>query len=280
MSLLPISEAISVQFPMIRHATEIGWVPITPEDALRKRGGETGMLFRNEIETRIGAFNSWMSADAIRRVIEQLEAVQPNIEGNREMLSWLRGERQEYDEAEQRHRRVRFVDFETPIVEKRKIISALQEGERFYSRMLGCLMKYVLSKVPSANAEEVIVITDTIPLNKRRHNIEKNVQLALAKVLSPSMKYHILHHDSRSHHGLQMADYCCWAVYRKWGSCSTSGIVTLAADLVDQQPGFQDFVIAHELLHLRVPNHGKLFKAFMTAHVPDWKSHDIRRCHA
>ena len=65
---------------------------------------------------------------------------------------------------------------------------------------------------------------------------------------------------------------------RKWGSCSTSGIVTLAADLADQDSGFQDFVIAHELLHLRVPNHGKLFKALMTAHIPDWRRHDLRRC--
>ncbi len=64
---------------------------------------------------------------------------------------------------------------------------------------------------------------------------------------------------------------------RKWGSCCTPGIVTLAADLADQQPGFQDFVIAHELLHLRVPNHGRLFKALLTAHVPAWKSHDLQR---
>ena len=47
---------------------------------------------------------------------------------------------------------------------------------------------------------------------------------------------------------------------RKWGSCSTTGIITLAVDLAEQESGFQDFVIAHELLHLRVPNHGKLFK--------------------
>lgn len=65
---------------------------------------------------------------------------------------------------------------------------------------------------------------------------------------------------------------------RKWGSCSTSGTVTLAADLADQPPSFQDFVIAHELLHLRMPNHGRLFKALLTAHVPDWKKHDLRRC--
>ena len=62
---------------------------------------------------------------------------------------------------------------------------------------------------------------------------------------------------------------------RKWGSCSTAGNITLASDLADQEPEFQDFVIAHELLHLRVPNHGKLFKALMTAHVPDWKKYDI-----
>ena len=62
---------------------------------------------------------------------------------------------------------------------------------------------------------------------------------------------------------------------RKWGSCSTSGYITLASDLADQEPGFQDFVIAHELLHLRVPNHGKLFKALLAAHVPDWRKYDI-----
>jgi predicted metal-dependent hydrolase len=64
---------------------------------------------------------------------------------------------------------------------------------------------------------------------------------------------------------------------RKWGSCSTNGIITLAEDLADQEPGFQDFVIAHELLHLRVPNHGKIFKVLMSVHVPDWRKHDVRR---
>lgn len=64
---------------------------------------------------------------------------------------------------------------------------------------------------------------------------------------------------------------------RKWGSCSTSGTVTLAADLEDQDHGFQDFVIVHELLHLRVPNHGRLYKALMAAYVPDWKRHESRK---
>ena len=64
---------------------------------------------------------------------------------------------------------------------------------------------------------------------------------------------------------------------RKWGSCSTLGNITLASDLADQEPGFQDFVIAHELRHLRVPNHGRLFKALLSAHVPGWRKYEIEK---
>ena len=64
---------------------------------------------------------------------------------------------------------------------------------------------------------------------------------------------------------------------RKWGSCSSGGIVTLAEDLAKQDQRFQDFVIAHELLHLRVQNHGKLFKALMSLHVPGWQAQNLER---
>lgn len=64
---------------------------------------------------------------------------------------------------------------------------------------------------------------------------------------------------------------------RKWGSCSSGGIVTLAEDLADEDQRFQDFVIAHELLHLRVQNHGKLFKALMSLHVPGWQAQNFER---
>ena len=61
------------------------------------------------------------------------------------------------------------------------------------------------------------------------------------------------------------------SMQHKWGSCSAKGVITLAADLADQESDFQEFVIAHELLHLRVPNHGRLFKALLTAYVPNWR---------
>ena len=114
MTELRISEAGSVQFPMVRHAAEIGWTPLSPQVATYRRGGEAGMLFRGDVRAALGRFNPWMTEDAIRSIVERLEALPPTIEGNREMLAWLRGERQWYDEAERRHRQVRLVDFEAP----------------------------------------------------------------------------------------------------------------------------------------------------------------------
>ena len=114
MTTFNITEATTVQFPMIRHAAEIGWTPLPPQDALHKRGGETGLLFRDELEGALGRFNPWMTGDSIRAIVERLEAIAPTIEGNREMLAWLRGERQWYDEAENRSRPVQLVDFDAP----------------------------------------------------------------------------------------------------------------------------------------------------------------------
>ena len=112
MTDLSITEAGSVQFPMVRHAAEIGWVPLSPSDALAMRGGEAGLLFRSVLEEALHRFNPWMTDDAVRSVVENVQAIPPTIEGNRQMLAWLRGERQWYDEAEQRHRQVRLVDFD------------------------------------------------------------------------------------------------------------------------------------------------------------------------
>jgi predicted metal-dependent hydrolase len=58
---------------------------------------------------------------------------------------------------------------------------------------------------------------------------------------------------------------------KQWGSCAPDGVVTLAEDLVDMPEDFQDYVVVHELLHLRYRSHGKAFTAMMTALVPGWR---------
>ncbi len=113
MTELNVTEADTVQLPMVRHAAEVGWTPLAPPVALAYRGGPAGTLLREAVEGALRRFNPWLTDDAVRAIFERLEALPPTIEGNREMLAWLRGERQWYDEAEQRHRQVRLIDFST-----------------------------------------------------------------------------------------------------------------------------------------------------------------------
>lgn len=56
---------------------------------------------------------------------------------------------------------------------------------------------------------------------------------------------------------------------RKWASCSATGRVTFSHTLLSRPIAFQDYVIVHELLHLRIRNHGKLFEATLKAHLRD-----------
>ncbi len=56
---------------------------------------------------------------------------------------------------------------------------------------------------------------------------------------------------------------------RKWASCSSQGRLTFDVELLRQPASFRREVIVHELLHLKVPNHGKLFRALLRAYLAE-----------
>ena len=61
---------------------------------------------------------------------------------------------------------------------------------------------------------------------------------------------------------------------RKWASISTDGgRMTLNIELLNHVSEFVDYVIVHELVHLKVPNHGALFKRLMDVHLPGWEGY-------
>ncbi len=57
----------------------------------------------------------------------------------------------------------------------------------------------------------------------------------------------------------------------KWASCSTNGHLNFNVELLAMEGDVWDYVIAHELLHFSVPNHGRLWKSLMRAHLGDWE---------
>src|SRR5688500_1441771 len=56
---------------------------------------------------------------------------------------------------------------------------------------------------------------------------------------------------------------------RKWASCSSRVRLTFNPHLRGEPASFRREVIVHELLHLKVLNHGKVFKALLKAHLAE-----------
>jgi predicted metal-dependent hydrolase len=53
------------------------------------------------------------------------------------------------------------------------------------------------------------------------------------------------------------------------GACSTAGNLNFNSEFLEIDHELVDYVIVHELLHFAVPNHGKLWKSRMMAHLGD-----------
>jgi len=66
------------------------------------------------------------------------------------------------------------------------------------------------------------------------------------------------------------------AMKDSWGTMSSPGWIMLHPDLLALPKELGELVIVHELLHILIPNHGKVFKCFMEAYMPDWEEREQR----
>ncbi len=57
----------------------------------------------------------------------------------------------------------------------------------------------------------------------------------------------------------------------QWGSCCETGLVTFNTRLVKAPLRLIDYVIVHELAHLKHHDHGPGFERLMDGHMPDWR---------
>jgi type I restriction enzyme R subunit len=106
------TESVTVQHPLTRYARDAGWTIVPQEQATTYRRGESGLFFYDLLKQKLQDLNPGVvTPELADEVIRKLESVRNNIEGNSEILAWLRGERSLYIESEKRTRNIALINF-------------------------------------------------------------------------------------------------------------------------------------------------------------------------
>ena len=109
-----MSERSAVQDPMLQYADEIGWESISGSEAMRMRRGDTRCYFDDVLEAQLMKLNEGILDESrCAEVMRRLNLLNPTLEGNRDALSWLRGERSIFVPDENRERNVTLIDYDT-----------------------------------------------------------------------------------------------------------------------------------------------------------------------
>lgn len=58
---------------------------------------------------------------------------------------------------------------------------------------------------------------------------------------------------------------------KQWGSCSPKGVICLNPNLVKAPPECIDYVLLHEICHLKEHNHGDRFYRLLKSHMHNWE---------
>ena len=105
-------------------------------------------------------------------------------------------------------------EFDSVVVEKSKTHPSLYDHVRFYPKFAGYLLEYVFNRFTDPK-QRVVLITDRLPVQKQREAVEKAFKTFIRSRLG-ERPFTILHQASSVHPCLQAADYCTWAIHKKW----------------------------------------------------------------
>jgi predicted metal-dependent hydrolase len=98
-----------------------------------------------------------------------------------------------------------------------------------------------------------------------RPDIERDLRSVAIERLVPRLQ------RLAAEHGLQVRRVTIRNQRSRWGSCSRSGTVALNFRLVQMPPAICDYVLIHELMHLKQQNHGARFWALVERACPEYR---------
>ena len=174
-----------------------------------------------------------------------------------EKYEWIRKHRQRY------------------LLRERETINKYIDGE--VGMYLG--NRYTLKIVENTGIDEISIKEGKYieMFTKYESNSKKNKKIyldwqknELTKILKDGV------HKWESITGLKVEEWNIRKMRTRWGSCNTrSRNILFNLDLIKKKPEFIDYVVLHEIVHIKIPNHGSTFKEMLDKYIPTWR--DIRK---
>lgn len=87
---------------------------------------------------------------------------------------------------------------------------------RFYKYGWYYHFKYVAPKLGIAKEDDVLLTAASLGTARKRKAFREAVDEVVSQIIVPPQKYRLAFWSAASDPCLQVADYCCWAIQRKW----------------------------------------------------------------
>ena len=145
------------------------------------------------------------------------------------------------------------------------------DGELHLFRGIECVLKIGKSKKKYVRFLEGIIETglekndDPLSIKRLLYQGYKNE----AEIVFPGILKTVLSRFEEQ--GFKPSGLIIRTMKRRWGSCSNKGIITLSTELIKLHDIYIEYVIIHELCHLKHHNHGAGFYKLLSELSPEWK---------
>lgn len=130
--------------------------------------------------------------------------------------------------------------------------------------------RVVLSVCMTAGHSVVVLGHERITVPADAASVKPAVQRHLRRIAAAELPLRL--HELAAQHGLTVRRVSVRDQRSRWGSCSSRGTITLNWRLLQAPRAVSDYVLVHELMHLRQPNHSPRFWALVAAACPDWSA--------
>jgi len=172
----------------------------------------------------------------------------------RQKAAWITKHRNIYKEKRQQNPRRLYYDGETHLFRGNESVLRIEKSQRPFIRFYDSTIELGINKTNDPKAIKNLL-----------YKGYKNE----ASVLFPNILKEVL--VQYKYQMFKPAGLVIRTMKRRWGSCSNKGMITLSTELIKLPDIFIEYVIIHELCHLKHHNHGADFYKLLSELFPEWK---------